>query len=147
MNTDTLRIPIHHVNPVTFVCVKYDSYLIDVLTAMKDNRSGCAIVVKNEILFGIFTERDVVTKVIQDELDLSTTTVSEVMTRSPEYLFDDDEIAYALNRMHLGGFRHIPLLGRGNKPVGVISVRDILTFIHDALLQKQRTRAEKEAVA
>ncbi|MFQ5675626.1 MAG: CBS domain-containing protein, partial [bacterium] len=53
------------------------------------------------------------------------TQVKEVMTANPEYLFMDDEIAFALNRMHVGGFRHIPLVNLENTPQGVISVRDI----------------------
>jgi CBS domain-containing protein len=59
------------------------------------------------------------------------------MTRHPEYLFPDDQIAFALNRMHVGGFRHIPLLGKNGIPVGIISVRDLVTYLNDNLFENK----------
>ncbi|HEX9653024.1 MAG TPA: CBS domain-containing protein, partial [bacterium] len=52
-----------------------------------------------------------------------------VMTSTPEYLFMDDQIAFALNRMDLGGFRHILLINAQGEPSGVISVRDIMAHL------------------
>jgi CBS domain-containing protein len=96
---------------------------------MKENRIGCVCVVKNKQLVGILTERDVLKRVLGGGLDVNKVQIEEVMTTNPEYLFNDDQIAYALNRMDLGGFRHIPLINSQGEPSGVISVRDIITYL------------------
>ena len=51
------------------------------------------------------------------------------MTPNPQTLRLDAKIAFALQRMDLGGFRHVPVVSRHNEPVGVISVRDILDYL------------------
>ena len=51
------------------------------------------------------------------------------MTANPESLRMTDSIAYALNKMSVGGYRHIPLVDNASAPVGVISVKDIINYI------------------
>lgn len=125
MDSTTLRSPIETLNPRKPICVSHDAPLSTVIATMKEHHIGCVCVVENKWLVGIFTERDLLAKVFGSDLDLQKTQVHEVMTANPEYLFMDDEIAFALNRMHVGGFRHIPLVNLQNTPQGVISVRDI----------------------
>jgi CBS domain-containing protein len=50
------------------------------------------------------------------------------MTPSPETLTDEDSLAYAVNKMSVGGYRHIPLL-RDGRAVGIISIRDVLGYL------------------
>ena len=88
---------------------------------------GCLIVEQQGTLAGIFTERDVLNK-ISEELPLDRP-VSEFMTVSPTAIEPDDSIAYALHTMDLGGYRHLPIVDGGGKPIGIISVRDILRFL------------------
>jgi CBS domain-containing protein len=82
-------------------------------------------------LVGIFTERDLLREVAGSKLDLETTPVDHVMTENPETLQATDSIVFALNKMSLGGFRHVPLVDGAGKPVGIISVRDIVDYIAD----------------
>lgn len=82
---------------------------------------------ESERLVGILTERDILKKVI-GQLDLDSP-VGEIMTPNPETVGMDDGIAYALNKMHIGGYRHIPVLDRQDRPVGVVSMRDVVKFI------------------
>jgi len=100
-----------------------------VIEIMQENKFGCVVVVDHEKLVGVFTERDVLRKVIGNDVDADNAVIEDVMTFNPEYLFVDDEIAYALNRMHVGGFRHIPLINLQGKPTGIISLRDITDFL------------------
>ena len=65
------------------------------------------------------------------KLDLETTPVDHVMTENPETLQATDSIVFALNKMSLGGFRHVPLVDDAGKPVGIISVKDIVDYIAD----------------
>jgi CBS domain-containing protein len=57
------------------------------------------------------------------------TPVRKLMTGNPETLRPSDSIAYALNKMSLGGYRHIPLVDNSDAPVGVISVKDIVNYL------------------
>jgi CBS domain-containing protein len=135
MNSQTLRSSIGSMNPSTPICVDSDTSVSQVIQIMQDNRFGCVFVVKEKKLVGVFTERDVLYKIVAGDCNTSETKIEEVMTHHPEYLFNDDQIAFALNRMHVGGFRHIPLLGKSGTPAGIISVRDILAFINDNLFE------------
>ena len=63
--------------------------------------------------------------------DLDVVTVDEFMTESPEYLSPEDPLAYALNKMHVGGFRHVPIVNDSLEPIGLISISDIISTIAD----------------
>ena len=53
------------------------------------------------------------------------------MTPDPEVLTPDAPIVYALNKMSVGGFRHVPLVDELQRPVGIVSVKDIIDYIVD----------------
>jgi len=129
MDSTTLSSPLETLNPKKAICVDHDASLKSVIQKMKEHGIGCVCVVEKNWLVGIFTERDILKRVVCNNLNLEKTQVKEVMTANPEYLFMDDEIAFALNRMHVGGFRHIPLVNLENEPQGVISVRDIAAHL------------------
>ena len=101
----------------------------DAVKSMNDHHTGCVLVGREGKLIGIFTERDVLTKDFF-RLDSHTVTVETVMTRNPETLEPDNSIAFALNKMSVGGYRHIPIVD-GDKPIGVLSVRDVVDFLVD----------------
>jgi CBS domain-containing protein len=86
------------------------------------------LVVEDCRAVGIFTERDVLRRVVSEDLDQGRP-VREIMTPSPETLGLDDGIAFALNRMIIGGFRHIPILDEQGAPRAVLSQREVVAFI------------------
>jgi len=97
---------------------------------MQKNHIGCALVVdKDGKLCGIFSERDLLNRVVGRPVDFKKATVREYMTPNPETLGPEDRIAWAMNRMHVGGYRHVPIVGRDGKPIGMLSVKDIVDFI------------------
>ena len=98
---------------------------------MNERGVGCVLAVEDGRLVGIFTERDVLTKVINMGRDIDTTPVGEVMTRDPECLTLDDGIGYALNLMSDGGFRHIPLIDAEGRPTGIVAMRDVVDYMVD----------------
>lgn len=96
---------------------------------MLSNRVGCVVVVDQEKLVGLFTERDLLCKVVPAGIEIAETPVSEVMTRQPETLPVDSPLVFALQRMTVGGYRHVPLVDGNGKAVAVISMRDIVQHI------------------
>lgn len=98
------------------------------IDAMVDHGVGIVLVVENRKLVGVFSERDVLRKVAASGLDIDSTLVSDVMTERPATLDFDAELVYALNKMTVGGYRHLPLL-RNGEPVAVVSMRDIVGYI------------------
>ena len=96
-----------------------------------NRRVGCVLVEQEGKLVGIFTERDVLAKVATTGIDIDRTTVESIMTAAPETLSLEDGIAFALNKMVVGGFRHIPLVDGANRPVGVIAMRNVVEYMVD----------------
>ncbi|MEX2168456.1 MAG: CBS domain-containing protein [Pirellulales bacterium] len=110
------------------VTVSPQSRVGDVLATMADSRIGCVLVVEQGKMVGIFTERDALMRLNTDAAKLSDKPISDYMTKNPEILPAKSKIAFALHKMDLGGYRHLPVLD-GEKPVGVISIRDILGYL------------------
>ena len=115
------------------VIVTPDTKVIDAINLFNKEDVGCVLVVnpKDKKLIGIFTERDVIRKLINKGHDLYKETVDKYMTKNPDSLELSDPIAYDLNRMAAGGYRHIPLVDEKHCPVGFLSVRDIVEHLAD----------------
>lgn len=111
------------------VTVKKDVSVRDAVKDMVENGVGCVLIEENDRLLGIFTERDILTKVIRKKLDLDATSVETVMTHDPECLSPESGIAYVLNKMSVGGFRHVPLVDDRGRPFGVVAMRNIVDYI------------------
>ncbi len=126
-----LREPVTALHPPRPVCAERGARVGDVVRQMQERHIGCILIVEGEKLAGIFTERDLLHEVVGSKFDPETTPVDTFMTERPETLRPSDPIAFALNKMSLGGFRHIPLVDDDGRPVGVISVKDIVDYIAD----------------
>ena len=103
--------------------------------AMKRRHVGCVLVIQDDRLCGIFTERDVVNRVVAEGLDPTKTLLSIVMTANPDTITPDSAPIEALRMMQDRGYRHLPVLA-GARVVGVVSRRD---FLGD-----EKTRLEEE---
>ena len=101
------------------------------LEILQGKEQNCILIVENNTLKGIITERDILLKVTGKGFDLDLVTVDEFMTETPEYLSPEDPLAYALNKMHVGGFRHVPIVNDSMEPVGLISISNIISTIAD----------------
>jgi CBS domain-containing protein len=112
--------------PPLFVSEK--ASLFQAVQAMNAAKVGSVLVGDAGHLEGILTERDVVLKAVCEGLDLEKTPVTSLMTPTPETLTDEDSLAYAVNKMSVGGYRHIPIL-RDGRAVGLISIRDVLRYL------------------
>ena len=115
--------------------VKPDSTIKEAVELMIKHGHGSVLVVDNEELIGIFTERDLLKRVVRARLDVNTNKISEVMTSEPQSLSGSDSIAYALNRMAVHSIRHIPII-TDSKVSGFISVRGMLKYISEHTLER-----------
>jgi CBS domain-containing protein len=93
---------------------------------MAENYIGALVVVENGSIVGIFTERDVLNKVMAGNLDPDTTTLQAVMVANPQTIRADRPLAHALHMMADGGFRHVPVVDADGAPLGMVSARDAL---------------------
>jgi CBS domain-containing protein len=97
---------------------------------MADKRRAAVVVVDDAgRLIGIFTERDVLTRVVRRRLDPERTRLADVMTPDPESLAPQDRICYAINRMHNTGYRSVPLVDADRRPIGIVTVNDIVKWL------------------
>lgn len=124
-----LKAPVGVLEPKEPIVVGPQTPVLEAIALMQKEKVGCVLVVRASKLKGIFTERDVLTAVVGRAVDATKTPVRKLMTPNPEYLRITDSIAHALNKMSLGGYRHVPIVDKTLAPVGVISVRDIINYL------------------
>lgn len=103
----------------------------DVLNIMQQNKIGSVIITSDNRLAGIVTERDILLKVAGIITDLDNTSVVEIMTPDPTTLRLEDQIAYVMHNMHVGGYRHVPIVNKDDEPISIVSIKDVLSFILD----------------
>jgi CBS domain-containing protein len=107
-----------------------EATVAEAVAKMVDNRRAAVVIVDAESrLTGIFTERDVLTRVMRQRRNPEQTKLAEVMTPDPETLAPDDRICYAVNRMHVGGHRSIPLVDPHHRPLGIVTVNDVVKWL------------------
>ena len=102
----------------------------DAIRRMHDKGIDCVLVAEDGRLVGIFTDRDAVLKVAGQPGERQT--LASVMTRDPVVLRHDETIAVAINKMAVGGFRHIPIVEDG-RPTGVVTARDVFAHLVESL--------------
>jgi predicted transcriptional regulator len=91
------------------------------------------VVVEDAAIVGIFTERDALFKLNVETNELRDRPVSEFMKPRVETLDENAKIAYALERMELGGYRHVPIVNEQGEAIGIVSARDVLMYLTDRM--------------
>jgi len=132
VEADLLRDRIERLWPKSPSTVSPDTPVGDVLKKMVGETIGCVMVVDGGNLVGIFSERDALMKLNTDAAKFASRPISQFMTVDPVTLETNDKIAFALHKMNVGGYRHVPILFEG-KLVGVISIRDILRYLTERI--------------
>jgi CBS domain-containing protein len=102
--------------------------VLDVARAMVERNIGAVPVVRDGLLVGIFSERDLMKRVVVEGRDPRTTRVEQVMTEDPLTVTPDESLETCMLLMRRHGFRHLPVC-EGKELRGIVSLRDIL--LHD----------------
>jgi CBS domain-containing protein len=103
---------------------------------MRQQQLSCVLVVDQGQLAGVFTERDVVTEVAATSLDVDRVCLRDVMRPNPESLRLDDELLYALHQMHIGEYRHVPVLDEHQHPTALVSIQTLVSALITSLPQE-----------
>ena len=120
---------------VPAICVAPDATVLEAIEASLPARVGAVAVVEKNALVGIFTERDVMLKVVYKRLDPATTRVREVMTSPVISLAHETAPRDVLALMLEKHIRHIPISEDGVTVKGMLSIRNILQFLVNDLTE------------
>ena len=130
IEADLLRDRVGDLPTREWVAVGPEATVHESMQKMVDKGVGCVLVCEGESLLGIFTERDVLMRIGSDGAKLLDSPVTGFMTVEPTSLSVKDKIAFALHKMDLGGYRHLPVLD-GDRVANLISIRGILQYLTD----------------
>jgi CBS domain-containing protein len=118
----TLR---HVIQRQTLIHAAPSATVFDVAALMSKARVGCIPVLEGDRLVGVFSERDLMTRVVVEGVDVRSTPVSTVMTREVITASLDDRVERCLDKMRSCGCRHLPVVAEG-RVIAMISMRDLM---------------------
>jgi CBS domain-containing protein len=105
--------------------------VFDAIELMNAKNIGAVLVLIDGYLVGIVSERDFVRRSVLDHTSAKETRVSEIMTREPVSVTEEDTVVHCVSLVQGLNVRHLPVVKAG-KPVGMVSLRDLfLDVIHD----------------
>ena len=117
-------------SPAEPICLSETATVHEAVQTMLARRqAGVLVTDAAGRLTGIFTERDVLTRVVGKDLDARRTPLAGVMTGNPEALIAHDRVAYAVHCMSVAGYRTIPLVDPEGRPIGVVTVSDVIRWL------------------
>jgi CBS domain-containing protein len=123
------------------VVVSPDVSVLEVARRMTDERVGAAVVVDGDALAGIFSERDLMARVVAPERDPASTPVAEVMTRPVVTAELGETVSACEQKMRRAGCRHLPVVADG-RVIAMLSIRDLLSDeIEEQVAENRELRA------
>lgn len=128
-----LRDQVGVLNPKACITVGPGTRVRDVLRLLVERDIGCVVIAEEGKIQGIFSERDALMKLNVRAAEFAEEPVSRFMTPRPQTLTADDKVAFAVHRMDLGSYRHIPIVEDDSHVSGIISARDILGYLTEKM--------------
>jgi CBS domain-containing protein len=119
---------VSRLSPTAPLRVRPEQAVADAIDLMRHHRVGCVLVCRDVRLVGIFTERDLMRRVLAEGLPL-TVPVSAAMTPDPVVVYPKESVGAAVRRMEEGGYRHLPVVDPAGRPLGVLSVKRIVHYL------------------
>jgi CBS domain-containing protein len=114
--------------PTAPLRIRPEEAVAEAVALMRQHRVGCVLVCRDVRLVGIFTERDLMRRVLAEGLPL-TVPVSAAMTPDPVVVSPKESVGAAVRRMEEGGYRHLPVVDPAGRPLGVLSVKRIVHYL------------------
>ncbi len=120
---------VRHLTPKAPLVTSPTATVRETIRLLQDNQAGCVIICDGQNkAIGIFTERDVLRRVIGERVDLNSP-ITDVMTTDPASVRESDKIARAIQLLHERGLRHLPVLDDEGGPIGLITVRRVMEYL------------------
>lgn len=116
------------------LCVNPGETASRAAAAMSKRHVAAALVLEDNKLVGILTERDLVFRVMAKEIDANAIAVRDIMTADPKTIGPNEQASAALEMMREGHFRHLPVTD-GNAILGMISIRDLYEAMASGLAE------------
>jgi CBS domain-containing protein len=127
--TKSLKVEsVSRLHPTTPLKVGPRERVADAISLMRKEQVGCLLVCEGDELLGIFTERDLMRRVLAAGKPL-TLPIAEGMTPSPVVVRRNEPIGAAVRRMEEGGYRHLPVVDEAGRLVGMLSVKRIVHYL------------------
>jgi len=123
--------------------IQADATVMDAISAMTLERHDYVLVMENESIAGIFTERDFLNRVLGEHLSPERVIIRQVMTPTPEILTQTDYIGYAIERMARYGFRNIPIVVKDTSPA-VLTIWNVMSHLSDILTDVEEDEVDRE---
>jgi CBS domain-containing protein len=120
---------VSELSPRQHATVAVDDAMWKVVGEMKAKGRGAVLIQDDGALVGIFTERDLLNRIDYSDALWSHVVVRDVMTPHPMVIRPDDSLSEALRRLTQGHRRHLPIVDYQGHVLGLISIRDILSFV------------------
>ena len=134
-----IQVPLRH---IMRDCVSIDisTTTQEAIHILIENSIGTAPVVENGLIRGIFGERDLLLKVLNRDVgDLTQIPVTQFMIADPKTAKPDDMLDTAILYMAHGGFRHLPIVDEQQHPIGMVSIRDVISYLIEFFPQEVLT--------
>jgi CBS domain-containing protein len=120
--------PVSRLEPSDPHVVERTAAVADAVGLMRQENVGCVLVCDSGRLVGLFTERDLMCRVLAVGKPL-TLAIAEVMTPDPVTVLPADTIRVAVRKMKAGGHRHLPVVDENSRPVGILSVKRVVRYL------------------
>lgn len=119
---------VSRLEPTAPRAVQADSAVAAAVAVMRQHQVGCLLVTEGGKLVGIFTERDLLTRVLARNRSLDSP-IRACMTPNPVSVGPKDSVRTAIRRMQKGGYRHLPVIDYAGRPTGILSSRRVVHYL------------------
>lgn len=119
---------VSRLEPTEARTIDTDAAAADAVAAMREFGTGCLLVTEFGRVVGIFTERDLLTRLLAPGRSLDTP-MRVCMTANPVTVSPKDSVRTAVKRMQKGGYRHLPVVDEAGRPVGMLSARRVVHYL------------------
>ena len=119
---------VSRLDPTEPRAIDADATAADAVAALREWGTGCLLVTEFGRVVGIFTERDLLTRVLAPGRALDTP-MRVCMTANPVTVSPKDSVRTVVKRMQKGGYRHLPVVDEGGRPVGMLSARRVVHYL------------------
>ena len=135
-DADLIRAPVTALPLRQALVLSAQATVTEAMRVMQREHRGAVLITddgtRRSKLLGIFTERDVLFRIVDRGKNPATLPLGDVMTPDPEVLPITASVAFVLNKMSIGGFRHVPVVDEEHRPCFVVAVRDVVEYLVEA---------------